>query len=108
MLNLGWFSGPFIRSGGFGGWILWLFCMVVCPFAVCFVADRWYFFLAPLTSLLISCSLSYQNFLFYKRHSDDPWLHWKPDLNGSIGVAIFFTIVSFGIAYAINKSRKAS
>jgi hypothetical protein len=72
-----------------------------------FVADRLYFFLAPLTSVLVESSLEYDGFLFYKRHSDDPWFYLKMNWDITVSMAIYSLGTSLCIAYAIFKLRKA-
>ncbi len=107
-IAIGWESGPFIRSGGFGSLMLWLICACVCPAIVCLVTDRWYYFLAPLTALIMCASVEYHSYVWYQAHSaDDAWKNFKLNLDIIIGMAVFCLGISLMVALAFHMLRKS-
>jgi hypothetical protein len=118
-LALGLASGPFVVTSGFGlfsfvgtfrysAFVFWFLCLVACPVLVGLAADRWRFLLVPLSSVVMSASLKYQNFLWHIRfHQDGAWAYMKKDLELDIAMALIALAFSFLVAYAFHKNRRA-
>ena len=117
---LGLASGPFMVTSGFGifrflnnfvlgGFVLWFIYLLVCFVSVSLVTDRWHYFLTPLSSLVMSGSLGYQNYLFLQKfgHSHNAWSYMKKDIEFYIDMALFALVVSVLVAYVVRKIRKA-
>ena len=105
-LGLGWFAGPTIWSGGYGGCVLWVLSMIACPLAVALVAPRFPYVFAPLTNLLVELSLARTRYNWMSEHSEQPWEWFAKSLNTSYVTAAISVTVGAVVGLSVHAWRK--
>jgi hypothetical protein len=99
-------SGPFIWSGGYGGLILWLGCIVICPVVVASVSPRFAILFGLISNALIELSLAWTRYQWMAQHSEDPvaWFWRNPGI--SIGTFVFSIGVGTLVGVSVHRIRR--
>jgi len=101
-------SGSFIRSGGYGGWILFLLASFLAPLAVCILAPRFSIAVGVCTATCITCSLLIADSRCeIERGNVGLWEDfWNGDSLSYVVIWLVATVLSLPTSVAIHFKRR--
>ena len=99
------FAGTQILAGGYGGYVVWLGLIAICPTLVCLLSPRFPVACGGIVNMFIGISLFWAQYDWATKHAAEPFSWLARGTPVMIGILLFSICVGVMVGLLIGYSR---